>query len=85
MEARPAKSIFKLLRAEEYTPQEVAELLEIGEHIVQNAVFEGDLPAQVVGHDIISIRQQDVIAWFNARYGTDRVVPQDSGDRERHG
>ena len=46
------------------------ELLEIGEHTVQNAVFEGELPAQIVDHDIISIRRDDVVAWFHLRYGS---------------
>lgn len=69
MQERTRMSIYELLLADHYTPHEVAALLEIGEHTVQNAVFEGELPAQVVGHDIVSIRREDVIAWFNQRYG----------------
>jgi hypothetical protein len=68
MENPTRKSIYELLQADHYTPREVAELLEIGEHTVQNAVFEGELPAQIVDHDIISIRRVDVVAWFNLRY-----------------
>jgi helix-turn-helix protein len=70
MENRTRKSIYELLQADHYTPREVAELLEIGEHTVQNAVFEGELPAQIVDHDIISIRRDDVVAWFHLRYGS---------------
>ncbi len=70
MEQRTQKSVYEMLLADHYTPREVAELLEIGEHIVQNAVFEGELPAQVVEHDIISIRRDDVVVWFNQRYGS---------------
>lgn len=71
MERRTQKSIYELLMADHYTTREVATLLDIGEHTLQSAVFEGELPAQIVGHDIVSIRRDDVITWFNERYGTE--------------
>jgi nucleotide-binding universal stress UspA family protein len=70
MKERSRKPVYELLQADHYTPRELAELLEIGEHTVQNAVFEGELPALVVDHDIISIRRDDVVVWFNQRYGS---------------
>ena len=30
----------------------------------RNAVFEGDLRAEIVGHDILHIRREDVIDWY---------------------
>jgi hypothetical protein len=72
METRPRMSIYELLQQDRYTPEEVSALLGIGVHVVQNAAFDGELPAQIVGHDIISIRRGDIVAWFNERYGGDR-------------
>jgi hypothetical protein len=71
METHRHKSVDELLRSDHYTAEEVAALLEIGVNIVRHAAYVGELPAQIVGHDIISIRREDVIAWYNAR---------DSGD-----
>jgi excisionase family DNA binding protein len=63
--------VYELLQQERYTPEEVAELLGIGMHIIQHAAFSGELRAQIVGHDIISIRRDDVLAWLEARDGLD--------------
>ena len=52
----------ELLQQERYTPDELAQLLGIGVHIIQHAAFSGELRAQIVGHDIISIRRDDVLA-----------------------
>jgi hypothetical protein len=73
METHRPKSVDELLRSDHYTAEEVATLLEIGVNIVRHAAFVGELPAQIVGHDIISIRREDVIAWYNARDGGDAV------------
>ncbi|MDF3016301.1 MAG: hypothetical protein K0R44_1526, partial [Thermomicrobiales bacterium] len=54
---------------------EVAELLGIGVHIIQHAAFSGELRAQIVGHDIISLRRDDVLAWLEARDGSGRGGP----------
>jgi excisionase family DNA binding protein len=73
MERHRDESIYELLQHELYTPEEVARLLGISVHIVQHAAFTHELRAQIVGHDIMSIRREDVIAWFEQRYGTRRV------------
>ena len=75
MERRTQHSVYELLQQERFTPEEVAELLGIGVHIIQHAAFSGELRAQIVGHDIISIRRDDVLAWLEARDGSDREGP----------
>ena len=72
MERRTHHSAYELLQQERFTPEEVAELLGIGVHIIQHAAFSGELRAQIVGHDIISLRRDDVLAWLEARDGSDR-------------
>lgn len=69
MERRTHHSVYELLQQERYTPDEVAELLGIGVHIIQHAAFSGELRAQIVGHNIISIRRDDVLAWLKAHDG----------------
>ena len=71
MERHTPESVYELLQRERYTPEEVADLLEIGLDGVRHAAFTGELPAQIVDGDIISIRREDVVAWFRAREGND--------------
>jgi hypothetical protein len=52
---------------DDYQPEEVGELLGIDVDVVRHAVFNGDLPADVVGHTIVNIRREDVLAWFDRR------------------
>ncbi len=80
MERRTHHSKYELLQQERYTPEEVAELLGIGVHIIQHAAFSGELQAQIVGHDIISIRRDDVLAWLESRDGLDRGGPRVARD-----
>jgi hypothetical protein len=47
-----------------YTPEELAELLDVSVDEIRTAVFEGTLPATVVNHDIIEIQRSDAIAWL---------------------
>jgi aryl carrier-like protein len=71
MERRSHHSVAELLQQDHYTPEEVADLLEIGLNVVRHAAFSGELRAQIVEHDIISIRREDVIAWMRAPGGPD--------------
>lgn len=64
MEIRRRESVFDLMQHERYTTDEVARLLGISIHIVQHAAFSGELPAQILGHHILSLRREDVVAWF---------------------
>jgi excisionase family DNA binding protein len=72
LERRSDESIYELLQHELYTPEEVARLLGIGVHVVEHAAFSGELRAQIAGHDITSIRREDVIAWYEREQGTRR-------------
>ena len=76
MERRLHHSLHELLLQDRYTPEEVAELLEIGLETVRHAAFAGDLRAQIVGHDIISIRREDVLAWVKAQEGPESTPPR---------
>ena len=75
MERRTHHSAYELLQQERYTPEEVAELLGIGVHIIQHAAFSGELRAQTVGHDIISLQRDDVLTWLEARDGVNQAGP----------
>jgi len=76
MERRPHHSLHELLQQDQYTPEEVAELLEIGLDVVRHAAFSGELRAQIVEHDIISIRRDDIIAWVRTQDEPDAVSPR---------
>jgi hypothetical protein len=45
--------------------------LEIGIDVVRHAAFTGELRAQIVEHDIISICRDDVLAWFELSAGVE--------------
>lgn len=47
-----------------YTPEELAEMLDISVDEIRTAAFEGTLPATIVEHDIIEIQRSDAIAWL---------------------
>ena len=74
MERRTHHSVYELLQQERFTPDEVAELLGIGVHIIQHAAFSGELRAQIVGHDIISK------AMDNFDLGSDRAAQEQTRD-----
>lgn len=65
MERRIDASIEELLHHEQYTPEELSRLLEIGLNVIRHAVFTGELLAQTADHDIISLQRQDVLTWLN--------------------
>ena len=75
MERRPDHSLQELLLQDQYTPEEVAELLGIGLDVVRHAAFSGELRARIAEHDIISIRREDVLAWVGARGGPEAAPP----------
>lgn len=64
IETRRSESPFDLLHHDHYTADEVARLLGISVHIVQHAAFSGELRAQILGHHILSLRREDVVAWL---------------------
>ncbi len=82
MERRPHHSLHELLLQDRYTPEEVAELLEIGLDVVRHAALSGELRARITEHDIICIRREDVLAWLEATDGPARYEPP---SRDRRG
>ena len=66
METRERASILDLLHHERYTPEEVARLLGMHVDFVCQAAYHGDLRARIVGHDVVDIRREDIIAWLDA-------------------
>jgi aryl carrier-like protein len=71
MERRSDQSPHELLLQDQYTPEEVADLLGIGLDAVRHAAFTGTLRAEIRGHDIISLQRDDVLAWLQTRDGSD--------------
>ena len=71
MERRTRHSISELLLQDRYTPEEVSQLLGIGLDVIRHAAFSGTLPADIEGHDIISLQRSDVLAWLQTRDGSD--------------
>jgi len=82
MARRVHHSRYELLQQDHYTPEEVAEVLWIGIDVVRHAAFTGELRAQIIEHDIISIRRDDVLAWLEATDGPARYEPP---SRDRFG
>jgi excisionase family DNA binding protein len=51
----------------------VARLLGLPLDIVRHAAFSGELPAEILGHHIIRLRREDVVAWCEARERSDHA------------
>ena len=49
------RSTEELLRQDRYTPEELADLLEMDVNLIREAAFGHRLDAQIIDHDIISI------------------------------
>jgi hypothetical protein len=64
MERRLHHSLDELLQQDRYPPEEVAELLWAGVDVVRHAAFTGELRVQIIEHDIISFKRDDVLAWL---------------------
>lgn len=61
------KTMSELMLQDELTPQELSYLLGIPLQQIHNACFEGELKANIVDHDILSIRREDALQWMNDR------------------
>ena len=67
MSAGRVDDLERRLRQDHYTPEQLAELLELDEYVIRTAVWEKQLPAKVLGTTIVSIRREDVLAWLDRR------------------
>ena len=61
------RSTEALLRQDHYTPEELADLLEMDVNLIREAAFDHRLDAQIVDHDIISISRAAALQWLNDR------------------
>ena len=56
-----------LLEKEVYTPEEAAELLGMDDDVIYQAAHRGNLEVFKIGHDIVSIKRGDLVAWLESR------------------
>ncbi len=68
IEARQESSA-ELMSKDEYTEEEAAELFSQSPYVIRQAVRDGDLPATMAGHQVVSIRREDLLAWMRRRGG----------------
>lgn len=66
-EEQELSRIEDLLRQEEYTPEEAAEVLNMRQRTIFSAVYGGELKAKMAGNDIVSISRSDLVAWLRRR------------------
>lgn len=59
----------ELLRADEFTPEELSELTGVGIDTIRRAVFDGNLAANRADDDIVSIPRDAAVAWLRSRQG----------------
>ena len=62
-----AESSDELIHKHELTVEEVAELFRFPPDLVRHAVWNGELPARMHGHEICGIARTDLVAWLKAR------------------
>ncbi|MGC4108111.1 MAG: hypothetical protein QM753_17445 [Thermomicrobiales bacterium] len=60
-----SKPMETLLSQDSFTVQELSTLLSIDAKIIENAVFEKRLKAQMLDHHILSITRHDALAWLD--------------------
>jgi nucleotide-binding universal stress UspA family protein len=64
-------AITNLLNQDRYQPAELAQLLRMDVAQVRQAALNGQLPAQILDHHVISITRADALGWLGER----RVLP----------
>lgn len=57
----------ELLNQESYSPQEAAEVLNMGQRTILSAVYGGELQATMAGRDIVSISRTHLVDWIRRR------------------
>lgn len=66
-EQKEVSHIEELLKKEEYTPEEAAEVLNMRQRTIFASVYGGELKAKMAGNDIVSISRTDLVAWIRSR------------------
>jgi excisionase family DNA binding protein len=57
----------EILHRDHYTPEELAALLGMSVHTVEQAAHSGELQATIVDHHILGIRREAVVQWIEGR------------------
>lgn len=57
----------ELLHKDHYTPEELADLLDMPIYLIRHAARRGELKAFISDHRILSLRREDVIRWLEQR------------------
>jgi excisionase family DNA binding protein len=57
----------ELLHHDHYTPEELAEVLDISVRTIEQAAFSGRLKAEIVDHHVVRISRGAAIAWLEWR------------------
>lgn len=56
-----------LFHKEIYTPEQAAQLASCSIDRIYEAAHAGRLKALVIGHDVVSIKRADLVAWMTER------------------
>ena len=65
VEHRPDETPAEILQKDVYTPAELAELLGVDVNLIRRAAYSGELPAEIVGNDIVGITRADALRWLD--------------------
>jgi hypothetical protein len=57
----------RVMRQESFTPQELADLLEMPLSHINHEAFSGRLKADIVNHDIVALHRADILDWMHRR------------------
>lgn len=59
--------LYELLKQEVYTPEEAAEVLNMKQRTIFSAAFGGELKAEILNGDVISVTRTDLVNWLQRR------------------
>jgi len=65
--AQSGESGAELVHDTYYTPEELNDLFGVGLDVIRRAAYDGQLPADMVGNDIVGIKRADALAWLERR------------------
>ena len=61
--------LIELMKADQYTPAELAQLLNIEPYVIEQLALEGTLRSTIFRHHVITIQRDDALRWLEARHG----------------
>jgi len=61
------ESVDELLHKSHYTPEELAELLDMSVDFIREEALQRRLRAIIIDHHVVSILRHDVITWLDDR------------------